>query len=72
MHERTKELEAEAYAFVGKQIQRDHFNTDAAYNWHCRIAFNEKFAELIVQECISVAHNEGDDVGYLKNYFGVE
>ena len=32
----------------------------------------KKFAELLVQECISVAHNEGDDVGYLKNYFGVE
>ena len=32
----------------------------------------EKFAELIVQECVDIAHREGDDVGYLKNYFGVE
>ena len=84
MHERTKELEAEAYAFVSKQIQRDHFNTDAAYNWHCRIAFNEKFAELIVQECIGVVNKRymGDNnredmevrrcVEDVKKHFGVE
>lgn len=33
---------------------------------------NKKFAELIVEECVDIAHSEGDDVGYLKNYFGVK
>jgi hypothetical protein len=32
----------------------------------------EKLAELIVQECIDHAFNNGDNVDYLKQYFGVE
>lgn len=31
-----------------------------------------EFAELIVQECIDIAHSEGDNVAYLKDYFGVK
>ena len=33
---------------------------------------SEKFAKLIIQECIDIAHTEGDKIDYLKNYFGVE
>ena len=32
----------------------------------------EKFAELIVRECIDVAFHRGDNVDYLKEHFGVE
>jgi len=32
----------------------------------------EKFAELIVQECIDVAFHRGDNVDYFKEHFGVE
>ena len=31
-----------------------------------------KFAELIIQECIDYAFANGDNVDYLKQYFGVE
>jgi hypothetical protein len=32
----------------------------------------EKFAELIVAECIDVAFDRGDNVDYLKEHFEVE
>jgi len=32
----------------------------------------EKFAELIVRECIDIAYREGDNVAYLALHFGVE
>ena len=32
----------------------------------------EKFAELIVQECVDHAFHSGDDIAYLKEHFGVE
>jgi hypothetical protein len=32
----------------------------------------EKFAKLIVAECIDVAFDRGDNVDYLKDHFGVE
>ena len=40
--------------------------------WETQENFMEKFAELIVRECIDIAHSEGDDVAYLKDYFGVK
>ncbi len=32
----------------------------------------EKFAELIIEECVDYALANGDNVDYLKQYFGVE
>ena len=32
----------------------------------------EKFAELIIRECVDYAFANGDNVDYLKQYFGVE
>jgi hypothetical protein len=32
----------------------------------------EKFAKLIVKECIDIAYQEGDNVAYLALHFGVE
>jgi hypothetical protein len=31
-----------------------------------------KFAELIIQESIDIAFRHGDNVGYLKEHFGVK
>ena len=35
-------------------------------------SWTEKFAELIVRECIDIAYREGDNVAYLALHFGVE
>ena len=32
----------------------------------------EKFAALIIEECVDYAFANGDNVDYLKQYFGVE
>lgn len=32
----------------------------------------KKFAELLIQQAIDVAHSRGDNVAYLKQHFGVE
>jgi hypothetical protein len=32
----------------------------------------EKFAKLIIEECVDYAFANGDNVDYLKQYFGVE
>lgn len=32
----------------------------------------KKFAELLIQEAVDVAHAHGDDVAYLKQHFGVK
>ena len=32
----------------------------------------EKFAELIIEECVDYAFANGDNVDYLKQHFGVE
>jgi hypothetical protein len=32
----------------------------------------EKFAELIIKECIDVAFDRGDNVDYFKEHFGIE
>lgn len=68
MNERIKELAEQAYEYS------DIPNTDGVFN-------KEKFAELIVNECVRIAelkeqgHSEysGDvSVGwYIKNHFGV-
>ncbi len=34
-------------------------------------SWTEKFAELIVKECIDIAYREGDNVAYLALHFGV-
>lgn len=32
----------------------------------------EKFAKLIIQDCIDVAYSQGDKVDYLKKHYGIE
>ena len=36
---------------------------------HCQEDNFQKFAELIVQECVDLAYKEGDNVAYLAHYF---
>lgn len=50
---------------------------DAELDWHKHWSDDEsnrleKFAELIVRECIDIAYQEGDNVAYLALHFGVE
>lgn len=45
---------------------------DSVYNGHIYRNSMEKFAELIVNECIDIAYREGDNVAYLALHFGVE
>jgi hypothetical protein len=33
--------------------------------------YNKKFAELIIRECIDIAHTNGDNLDYLNKHFGV-
>jgi hypothetical protein len=60
MNERIKQLAEQA----GMVIVDDEFSTYGK--------FAEKFAELIVRECIDVAFDRGDNVDYFKDHFGVE
>lgn len=71
MNERIRELAKQAHrlAVIASNSQphicavgSDYFNA----------LEKEKFAELIVEECIDIAHSEGDNVAYLKDYFGVK
>jgi hypothetical protein len=44
---------------------------DGHIGWHTQ--FNQKFAELIVQECVDKAfHNGHPDLEFLLEHFGVE
>ena len=64
MNERIKQLAEQAFAVCGK-----HSNN---YNGP---AFSEKFAELIIAECIAVHEDDyGIDIigDVLKKHFGVE
>ena len=51
------------------ELQKQCITTDG----HVVVNFDyDKFAELIVKECIDVAFQRGDNVDYLKEHFGIE
>lgn len=55
MNKRIRELADEAeFSIKDLHLQEDNF---------------QKFAELIVQECVDLAYKEGDNVAYLAHYF---
>jgi hypothetical protein len=60
MNEHIKQLAEQAYQLCGK-----HSND---YNGP---AFTEKFAELIIRECIAQC-NDGDSRWFIAQHFGVE
>lgn len=73
MNERIKELAKQSFQ---KCINENGFLNNTSWrinpDHYAESEVFEKFAELIVQECIDIAHSEGDNVAYLKDYFGVE
>ena len=80
MNERIKQLAAHAKAYAN-QCTKD---IDGDVSWHWMEYYTEKFAELIVQECIEAIQNESmnsdDDwerglriaEGAIQKHFGVE
>ena len=64
MNERIQELADEAAKFSAIMALPTGESGDKL--------FVEKFAELIVRECIDIAYREGDNVAYLALHFGVE
>ena len=78
MNERIRELAKQA-----RRETYDHFS-DETFDWDVwHTVFQQKFAELIVQECCDVLQNEdiryggyGYNLGFLhkkiKEHFGVE
>ena len=72
MNERIKQLAAHAKAYAN-QCTKD---IDGDVSWHWMEYYTEKFAELIVRECIGIA-DEYDGVGStivgrIEKHFGVE
>ena len=63
MNERIKELAEQAGITLP---------ADTEYNGHVYRNALEKFARLIVQECIDHAFNNGTDIEYMANHFGIE
>jgi len=85
MNERIRELSKQAGDYVNETYTGPVRSKtpgkiweDGNVGWHTQ--FNQKFAELIVEECAGVAnqhmeHNEGTDYnvgGKIKQHFGVE
>ena len=64
MNERIKELYGQAALFVLENKVGVEGVKETLQE-----AINEKFAELIVQECVDLAYKEGDNVAYLAHYF---
>jgi hypothetical protein len=66
MNERIKKLITQAGG---------HWN-HGDFNMPSSVEFQEediaKFAALIIEECVDYAFANGDNVDYLKQYFGVE
>ena len=72
MNERIRELAKEALDYAEK-------NQSAEVQQHWFKLYNEKFAELIVRECMNVIYNIDDLGGYhfkavneVKTHFGVK
>jgi hypothetical protein len=73
MNERIKEFAEQANNHAEQTISyyMGQFN---GLTWENKIkqTRDQKFAELIAQECIDVAFHHGDNVDYLKQHFGIE
>jgi len=69
MNERIKEL-AKAYLVHERYTRYGEIVEEDLYEFYPDEL--EKFAELIVKECIDIAYREGDNVAYLALHFGVE
>jgi hypothetical protein len=78
MNERIKELIRQAGDYVNevytppvRSKTPGKIWEDGHVGWHTQ--FNEKFAELIVRECVDTAFHRGHpDLEFLLKHFGVE
>ena len=76
MNERIKQLADHAKAYAN-QCTKD---IDGDVSWHWMDYYTEKFAELIVKECMSLVSEPGPDMNdtergilaQIKQHFGVE
>ena len=72
MNERIKQLAEQATDTV------ENVNPDTGITHHREFFNKEKFAELIVKECVSIVENQGAFMrfnhlaGKIKQHFGVE
>jgi hypothetical protein len=71
MNERITELRKKSWDLVQIDLQTNERDEPISEREHTKMVF-DKFAELIVQECVDYAFANGDNVDYLKQYFGVE
>jgi hypothetical protein len=63
MNERIKQLAEQAEKYTD-----DNFKGEPVWSE----VYDQKFAELIVQECIYYAFCHGDDIAYVNKHFGIE
>lgn len=68
MNERIKQLAEQA----GLEFDDDEALEFGKQIYYVTKEDMEKFAELIVRECIDIAYREGDNVAYLALHFGVK
>jgi hypothetical protein len=80
MNERIKELQQDAFNFVAKQnmTKAEYFWQNIRHNRELQDKVDEKFAELIVQECAKLVEDNIDPYNawitpaHIKQHFGVE
>jgi len=70
MNERIRELREQAWALIGDEQRARGELYEAQEQWE---RCDQKFAELIVRECIDTAFHKGHpDLEFLLKHFGVE
>jgi hypothetical protein len=80
MNKRIKELQQDAFNFVAKQnmTKAEYFWQNIRHNRELQDKVDEKFAELIVQECAKLVEDNIDPYNawitpaHIKQHFGVE
>lgn len=72
MNKRIQELAEQAKDYARKHVEEcrhyDHYMEHNEYE----LRFEEKFAELIVKECIEISHVGSITEDKIKKHFGVE
>ena len=71
MNEQTKELALKS-GIIYLSEQTAYFKANDGLTVLPSVDSLEKFAALIIEECVDYAFANGDNVDYLKQYFGVE
>ena len=73
MNQRIKDLKEQALCWAVETLDPDSLNDN---EWG--VAIDEKFAELIIQNCTNIIANQGKFLGYValeekvKKHFGID